>query len=185
MTLFEIGLSKAPLPNIAHPSDFHRLEILYACLESVGNFFENFLAIPSASYWNFSVVQFSHLGYAIAMLQRLSIFEDPTWNLHYVAEKVNFLDIVDKIRIRMEQAVIYGETNPSSVSEITSACVFARAAAKMKKLKAMFEAWMPSTQSAPDQMSNFDTGYTNNLENMVGFWEQDWFDFMGGNSGGL
>jgi hypothetical protein len=49
----------------------------------------------------------------------------------------------------------------------------------------MFEAWMPSTQSAPDQMSNFDTGYTNNLENMVGFWEQDWFDFMGGNSGGL
>jgi hypothetical protein len=39
MTLYEIGLLKARLPNAARPSDFQRLEILHACLESVGNFF--------------------------------------------------------------------------------------------------------------------------------------------------
>jgi hypothetical protein len=185
MTLYEIGLSKARLPNTAHTSDFQRLEILYACLESVGIFFENFLEIPPASYWNFSLVHFSQLAYGLNMLQRLSIFEDPTWDLHYVAEKVNFIRTVDQICNRMgeAEALRHGATEPSNASEGIS--VFARAAAKLRKLNVMFEAQMASAQSAPDPMGNLDTGDIMNLENMVGFWEQDWFDIMGGNSGGF
>jgi hypothetical protein len=183
MTLYEIGLSKARLPNTAHPSDFQRLEILYACLESVGNFFDNFLEMPPASYWNFSLVHFSQLSYALSMLQRLSIFEDPTWDLHYVAEKMNFLCIVNQICNRMEEALRYGGTESSNASESIS--IFARATAKLRKLNVMFEAQMASAQSAPDQMGNLDTGDIMNLENMGGFWEQDWFDIMGGNWGGL
>jgi hypothetical protein len=183
MTLYEIGLLKARLPNTAHPSDFQRLEILYACLESVGNFFESFLEIPPASYWNFSIVHFAQLGYALSMLQRLSIFEDPTWDLHYVAEKVNLLRVVDQLCNRMGEAVRYGGTESSDASESISS--FERTATKLRKLRAMFEAQMASAQSVPDQMGNLDTGDIMNSENMRGFWEQDWFSIMSGNGGDL
>jgi hypothetical protein len=181
MTLYEIGLLKARLPNTntALPSDFQRLELLYACLESVGNFFESFLEIPPASYWNFSIVHFAQLGYALAMLQRLSIFEDPTWDLHYVAEKVNLLRIVDHLCNRMEEAARFGGTEPLNTSESISS--FERTAAKLRKLRPMFEAQMASVQSVPDQMGDLDTRDIMNSENMVGFWEQDWFNIMGGN----
>jgi hypothetical protein len=179
MILYEIGLSKAPLPSIAHPGDFQRLEILYACLESVGNFFESFLEISPASYWNFSIVHFCQIGYAISMLQRLSLFADPTWDLHYVVEKVNLLRIVDQICIRMDDAVKYGGAELPNASESISS--FQRTAAKLRKLRVMFEAQIASAQSAPDQLGNLDAGDITNSENMVGFWEQDWFNIMGGN----
>jgi hypothetical protein len=179
MTLYEIGLLKARLPNTVHPSDFQRLEILYACLESVGNFFECFLEITPASYWNFSIVHFAQLGYALSMLQRLSIFEDPTWDLHYVTEKVDLLRIVDRLCSRMGEVARWGAAESSNASESIS--IFERTAAKLRKLRVMFETQMATAQSVPDQMGNLDTGDMMNSENMVGFWEQDWFNIMGGN----
>ena len=182
MILYEIGLSKARLPNTAHPNDFHRLEILYACLESVRNFFESSLAIPPASFWHLSVVHFAQLAYAIGMIQRLSTFEDPMWDLHYVAEKVNLLRIVDRICIIFDEAMRHGGTESSSnVSESIS--LFPRIVGKLRKLKVLFEAQLASAQPAPDQMGNLNTGDPMNLENMERFWEQDWFDIMGDNFG--
>jgi hypothetical protein len=117
MTLYEIGLSKAQPLNTAHSRDFYRFEILYTCLESVGKLFETFLAIPAASYWSFSLIHFSQLAFALNLLQRLSIFEDPTWDLQYVAEKVNFLHIIDRSSSQMEEAMRYGLTRLSNASE--------------------------------------------------------------------
>jgi hypothetical protein len=139
--------------------------------------------VPPASYWNFSFVHFTQLGYALSMLQRLSLFDDPTWDLHYVSEKVNILNIVDQICNRMGEALRDGGTESSNASGCIN--VFARTAAKLRKLNVMFEAQVASAQSAPDLMGNLDTGDIMNLENMVGFWEQDWFDIMAGNWEGL
>ena len=177
MTLYEIGLSKTGIPNTAHPSDFQRLEILYACLESVGKFFDNFLDIPPVYHWNSSLVHSSHLAHALSILQRLSTFKDPTWDLRYVTEKVNFSRIVDQVCNRMREALTYGGIEPLDASENTN--LFARAVSKLGKLSSTFEAQMASTQSASDETSNLDTGDIMNLESMGGLWEQDWFDVMG------
>jgi hypothetical protein len=181
MTLYEIGLSKARLPATAHSNDFQRLATLYACLESVRNFFDNFLEIPAISYWDLSLIHFSQLAFALNLLQRLSAFEDPTWDLHYVSEKLNFLNILDQVCNRVEEAMGYGGAEPSTSNDIT---FFARTSAKLRKLHALYEAQMASANSAPERMSNLDTGDIMNLGNMAGFWEQDWMsDIIGGNWG--
>jgi len=183
MTLYEIGISNPRVADTTQPSDFQRLEILYPCLESVGNFFEKFLEMPPASYWNVSLIYFSHLAYALKILQRLSILEDPTWDLSYVAGKVNFARILDEVGSRMREALRYGGQDPSITSESIS--VFARTSAKLGKLKMLFETQMASTQSAPEQMGSMDVGDLMILENMAGFWELDQFNLMGGDWGGF
>jgi hypothetical protein len=184
MTLYEIGLLKARLPQTAHSADFQRLEILYACLESVGNFFAKFLEMEPASYWNFSLVHFCQLGYALNMLQRLSSFEDPTWDLRCVTEKVNLAGVVDQICTHLEEAeaLTLGGTEPPNTYDPIH--IFTRTRQKLRKLSGLFEAQMAYVQPAPDdQMGGLDTGDMMNLENMAGFWDQDLFDIMRTNWG--
>ncbi|KAH8807091.1 hypothetical protein F5884DRAFT_788514 [Xylogone sp. PMI_703] len=181
MTLYEMGLSKSRNPETADPSDFQRLEVLYACLEAVMNFFENFLDIPPGSYWNFSLIHFSHLAHALGVLQRLTFFEDQTWDLHYVSEKLSFTRIIDQLCERVEEAQSYGGTEPSNNPESNN--VFAHAASKLRKLNAIFEAQFASINSTINQIGSLDTGDMMNLDNAVGSWEQDWFDIVGHNFG--
>jgi hypothetical protein len=113
----------------------------------------------------------------------LSILEDPTWDLSYIAGKVNFVRILDQVSNRMGETLRYGGPDPSIASESIS--IFARTSAKLGKLKTLFETQMVSTQSELEQMGNMDAGDFMILENMAGFWELDQFNLMGGNWGGL
>jgi hypothetical protein len=182
MILYEIGLSKTLPPNAAHSSDFPRLEILYACLESVRNFFEQFLEIPPTTYWNLSVVHFTHLSIGIGMLQRLSIFEDPAWDLQYVRGKVNFVHIMNQVCDRFGEAFQSGGTEAANAVENIN--VFVRTEDRLRKLSAVFETQMAPIQSGSDQSGNLNPSELMDLESMVGFWESDWLDIMSTNWGG-
>lgn len=185
MTLYEVGFLKVRLPPKFPTTDFNRVEILYACLESAGNFFENFLAIPPLTYWQFTIIDFSQLAYALNVLQRLSLFEDPSWDLRYVSEKLNFLHILDRTCNQMEVASRYRVMEPANGSEQVT--IFTRTLAKLRKLGAMFEAQLAPSQVVPGETGTLDpaTGDGMPMESLVGFWEQDWFDIMAGDWGGL
>jgi hypothetical protein len=181
MTLYEIGLLKSRLPTTTHPADFNRLHILSSCLESVGNFFSNFLEIPPASYWNVPLIHFTQLGYALNMLQRLSLFEDPVWDLHYAEEKVSFLKVVDQVCVHMEAV----ENKRGDGEECIN--IFVRTATRLRKLSSIFEAQLAAAKGVTDQMGDFEVGEGDvmDMDCFVGFGEQDWFDLMAGNWEGM
>jgi hypothetical protein len=182
MTLYEIGLAKASPPSTAHSSDFPRLEILYSCLESVKNFFEQFLKIQPTAYWNLSVIHFTQLAIGISMLQRLSFFEDPAWDLQYVEQKVKFVRVVNQLCDNLREAFESGGAEAANAVENLN--VFARTEARLRKLGAVFEAQMVPVQSEADQTGNLNSSEIMDLENMAGLWESDWFDIMGANWSG-
>lgn len=182
MSLFEIGLLKAIPSNVNGP-DFQRLELLYACLESVRKFFEIFLETSPASYWNLTIIHFSRFACALSLLQRLSTFEDPTWDLQYVAAKVNFSGIVDQICNHMDDALRYGGSELSNSSECVT--IFTRITPKLRMLNVIYESRMSSMQSATGRIGDLSGADTINIENMVESWEQDLFDIVDGNWWGL
>ena len=167
----------------AQPNDFRRLEILYPCLESVMSYFETFLKISPASYWNVSLIHFSHLAYALKVLQRLSILEHPTWDLTYVVEKIDFGRLLEELSNRMREAMRYGGPVPVATSE--SMNIFANTSSKLEKLKTLFETQMASTQPASQEMDSMVSGDLMNWETMSGFWELDQFNLFAGNWSGL
>jgi hypothetical protein len=102
-TLYEIGLSKE-LPQIsANGPQFQRLEVLYACLQACKSFFDTFFSIPVSNYFLFSMPTWSNLSYCMIILQALSDFNHPDWNLESVRETLDFRDVLDRIIERFEK----------------------------------------------------------------------------------
>lgn len=117
------------------------------------------------------------------MLQRFSLFEEPEWDLQYVAEKMSFLGVIDRTVNQMEEALGYGPIEPSSTSENIS--FFSGAVAKMRKQGVLFKVQAESLQSASREVGNLHPHDMMEIENMARLWDQDWFDIMSGNWGGL
>ena len=95
LTVNEIALSNAPI--ISNSTDFHRLECLYGCLNSIKSWFDVFFAIPLASYIGLSFPTFSHLAHCMITLLKLSTLEDPAWDRDLVQGTANLLLILDQV----------------------------------------------------------------------------------------
>lgn len=74
LTINETVLSN--LPNLNNQSDLQPVKRLYACIESVESWFENFLTIPPIAYIEFPFSIFSQLVRCLIALYRLSTLED-------------------------------------------------------------------------------------------------------------
>ena len=119
--LYEIGLSKSPVMGNLSGHDFQRLELLYACLQSNKMFFETFFAIPENKYVSFSLATWTQLTHSIFVLQLLSNFDHPDWNLAYVRETIDFMAVLDSMIERFNK--VEGR-------------IFAHTATKMASIKA-------------------------------------------------
>lgn len=126
-SLYEVALSRNPVVDSFSSRDFHRLELLYACLESNKMFFDTFFTIPEYRYICFSLPTWTQVAHSIMILQLLSTFEHPDWNLVYVRETIDFMEVMDKLVERFDK--VEGQ-------------IFARTSAKMASMKAHIQAAM-------------------------------------------
>ena len=60
-------------------------------------FFETFFAIPESKYTCFSLATCAQLTHSLIVLQLLSNFEHPDWNLVYARETIDFMEVMDKM----------------------------------------------------------------------------------------
>jgi hypothetical protein len=155
-SLYEVALSRSPaLSTSTH--DFPRLEMLYACLQSNKLFLETFFAIPEYHYPSLSLASWTQTTHSLMILQLLSTFDHPDWNLNYVRDTIDFMEVMDKIIARFHK--VEGE-------------IFERTAAKMASIKAHIQGQM-SAPVAKDGAGGPDLLNGQDLE--MGNWEP--FDF--------
>lgn len=166
-SVYEVGLSRSPVLENLPRHDFQRLELLYACLESNKKFWETYFSIPETDYVYFSVATWSQVSHSAIILQLLSSFEHPDWNLAYVRETIDFLGVLDSLILRFNRIEDF---------------FFARAAAKLARVKAHIqEKWACSNANgspgSPTSGEDADFGRT---WDPVVFLDESWLgDFLG------
>lgn len=96
VSLYEAGLCQSTLATNAIPN-FKRVELLCACLQAIKSYFEIFFSIPVVNYIALSMPSWSHLTYSLTILQMLSSFNHPDWNLVYVRETIDFITVLDRL----------------------------------------------------------------------------------------
>lgn len=82
----------------------HRLECLYASLNTAKLAFDNFFDVPISAYFGMSFPVFAQFARSIAVLYKLSILDDPSWDIGLVRSTVDILQILDRLLNNLELA---------------------------------------------------------------------------------
>jgi len=94
LTIHELSLSKEPLSDMA---DFQRLESLCICFQSVKSWFNLYFSLPCRDHTSFVFPIYTHLAHCMVALYRLSVFEDPQWDVSLVRQQLDLSLVLDRI----------------------------------------------------------------------------------------
>jgi hypothetical protein len=90
-----LALSKDTL--ISNTAGYERLDCLSQCLNSIKSWFELFFAISTSEWAGISFQLFTQLAHAVVILHRISVLEDPAWDLALVRSTVDIMLILDRL----------------------------------------------------------------------------------------
>jgi hypothetical protein len=130
--LYEVGLAKQHVHKFPNGPQFQRLEALYACLEAIKAFFDIYLSVPVIQYFSFTMPAWSHITSCMIVLQLLSTFNYPGWNLNYVRETLDFKDIINRLVEKFEMV----RSEPGCEDTV----VFTRISHKLQSIQSYIEA---------------------------------------------
>jgi hypothetical protein len=102
--LYKICLSPSPESSRLGTCDFNRLSLLYSCLQATVTFLETFFAMPIAQYHTIPMPTFAQITNTLGVLQLVSTFEHPDWDLSWVRTKMSFTGTIGMLAERMEEA---------------------------------------------------------------------------------
>jgi hypothetical protein len=137
--LYKFGLSKNPLITGFSSHDFNRLEYLYACLQGVQSFFDILFAIPRREYRCLSTTVFTQITWNLGILQLLSTYEHPDWNITWVRETISFTGALGQIGEQFSQAKAGLGLDPHISEGEELEDIFSVTGNKMLWMKAYFE----------------------------------------------
>ena len=105
--LYQTALSR-PTGNIStvEKQDFKQVELLYACLQSTKSVFDLIFSMDRKHYFYFSLATWTSIRFALIGLQRLSVFDNPEWDLNYVRDTLDFLWVLDEFDARLAKAAV-------------------------------------------------------------------------------
>jgi hypothetical protein len=123
--------------------DFKQVGLLYACLRATKSAFDLLFLIDRKSYFHFSVLTWTQTRLALIALQRLSIYDDPDWDLGYVHGTLDFLWVMEELYVRVEKAAVELGFDDDHV--------FPRTATKMKIARGYCQERMAAHSAQPQQ----------------------------------
>jgi hypothetical protein len=169
--LAEPGTQLGSVPLGLGGGNAQRLDTLYSCLMASQALLNHIISQPLSSYHSFSVIQLAFSGVGLSTLFKLSIVEEPGWNLVDVRKTVNVSEYFERLIERFEQA---GANMDSYQTEPTARQCFPTGCAKaMRRILAFYEtrlAAVPGTNFAQEpQMA---TG----MEGIMYGEQFDWID---------
>ncbi|KAI9639999.1 hypothetical protein NHQ30_011558 [Ciborinia camelliae] len=94
LSIHELALSKEPIADMA---DSQRLESLCICFESVKSWFDLYFSLPCKDHTSFCFPIYTHMAHCMVALYRLSVFEDPQWDVQLVHQQLDFSTVLDRI----------------------------------------------------------------------------------------
>lgn len=100
--LYEIALSDTIETERYGTYPFARLNMLYACLNSVRLLFDQVQAISASEWYNIPYTTWTVVGHAIVVLSRLSLCKAEGWNKDYNRGIVDFATMVDALIQKFE-----------------------------------------------------------------------------------
>ncbi|KAF4631881.1 hypothetical protein G7Y89_g6243 [Cudoniella acicularis] len=103
VVLYKFGLSKSSALSMFTFREFNRLEYLYTCLQAVKSFFDTWLTMPISRLHTYSIPMSCQVTWNLGILQLLSTFEHPDWDLTWVKETIDFTELLGKLAGRFNQ----------------------------------------------------------------------------------
>jgi hypothetical protein len=160
-----------------------RLDMLYACLISAKSLLDILLALPLSSYYGFSIITLSQLGYGLSTVFKLSFIEVPGWDLTHVRSTVNLLQYFEHFISNFEQVGAQIDNSQPTLAKIAFCTGCSRA---MGRVKGWYEARLAAETEEKQQEEQ--TGLTG-IDDILGaenfnywdeaFFKEDWEQIMG------
>lgn len=157
--------------NAISPS--FRIDMLYATLLSNNAFLERFLAIPPSSFFGTSVTTFGELVNALSVLFKLSLLEEPGWDLQRVRTTSNTSAIIARLAHRFEEASLAVDSR----IDIDGSTFYTRCARKLARVRGWYDAKVAAEPNQSEQQLPLATA---DLTSMGGMQFEDIFDEFNG-----
>ncbi|KAF8542651.1 hypothetical protein BDD12DRAFT_978913 [Trichophaea hybrida] len=102
--LYEIGIHDPYHTHAVQTENLplRRLEILYDCLVSIKNYFEVFFTLPYTRYFGFTFVEWTQMTYVLIIISKLSLLQDPGWDLAHVRHMVDVSTVLGRSITRLQ-----------------------------------------------------------------------------------
>jgi hypothetical protein len=160
--IFELACTKT---LVFENASFRRLEFLNACLQATKSWFDVFFSFPPATYIGFPATVLIQMAQSVIVLYRLSMFEDPDWDIRTVRETANLSLILEKI-IQTSYRVKEAAELDVSGSELDD--IYTRCARRFTVMKTCYDLRISTEANAPEDC----------IEESVPasqiFWEEAW-----------
>jgi hypothetical protein len=181
----EIFIHEPSLNRSLFPSNLNsqRLDMLYACLVSAKSLLDNIFALPLSSYYGFSIITLSQLGYGLSTAFKLFFIEVPGWDLTYVRSTVNLLQYFEHFIAKFEQAGAQIDNTQPTPTRISFCTGCSRA---MGRVKGWYEVRLAA--ETEEKQREQQTGLTG-IDDILGaenfnYWDEaffkgDWEEIMG------
>lgn len=136
ISLYKISLSKSPAFLDISNRDFDRIQTLHSCLQAVKSFFDIYLNLPISKMHCLSVPILTYFTWSLGVLQLLTTFEHPDWNLEWARSAISFTDVLGKL------SDIYGQVKSTLNLDPHTPVgedIFSHSARRMSWMKSFFE----------------------------------------------
>jgi hypothetical protein len=168
--LYDPALQQSPIAVGFVKGEPHRLDMLHSCLTSAQSLLASFLAQPLSIYFSLCVIELSHIGQSLATIFKLTMVDEPGWDLTYVRKTANTCDYFDLMISKFEQVgAIIDQSQPEPCrNSFPTGCSNA-----MRKIKGVYEA-----RIAAETAQNTSQEQTNSigLDGIINGDQIDWMD---------
>lgn len=104
--LFEVGLYDSPWLSATDPK---RLDVLWACLESLRSYFEVFLAFQEDKFFSLPYSLWGQLAHSLLITSRLSLLGVQGLNGILIENELQFCVVMDKVKYKLQIANAFAE----------------------------------------------------------------------------
>ncbi|KAK4165643.1 hypothetical protein QBC43DRAFT_315583 [Cladorrhinum sp. PSN259] len=135
LAIHEVTFTKPRgMPNTVIP-DMQRYEAMESCLSAIKSWFTRHFSIPSYVYVGMTFSYWCHLAHCLLALYRLSVLEDPAWDRRAVRNKIDLIQICERLRFGFEEIATKTRLDSGPTVEEDGFCMFS------KMLTRVGEAW--------------------------------------------
>ncbi|KAH7410579.1 hypothetical protein BKA64DRAFT_357833 [Cadophora sp. MPI-SDFR-AT-0126] len=136
VSLYKIGLARSESLSAFTTQDFNRLEYLFACTEAVRAFFDGLLRIPANKYHCISVKLNMDLTWNMGVVQMLSTFDHPDWDLAWLRQTISFPELLGKLSSTFSEVKAALTLDPNTTERLD---MFSQSARKLGWIKMFVE----------------------------------------------
>jgi hypothetical protein len=139
ISLLEVAVHNYMAP--VNPNDhLHRLDLLYACLQSTKSLFDAYASLPWTVYFTVTFEFFARWRHAIVVLSKLTLFDYEGWDTEHVRKQIDLIRLLDQVSEQFNEAKKVFQANPLTMEHDT----FSRFAKMLQDMKASYIANLES-----------------------------------------